>query len=146
VSTRRLPCGVVRVTPAAGQESVRDNLRPPRLESSSQPVVVPGGAVTADSRPTCRPLETRHLPGNCIPIADRHPGTLVAATGVSVCEWKGAARQFGIHGGGAIAHRAARGCRNPTPAVDAREGDVSGGWVTADIVGPFTGAPGTRGW
>lgn len=132
MSTRRLPRGVVRVTPAAGQESVWGRLRPPRLESSSQHVVV-GGAVTADSRPTHRMLETRPL---------------VAATrsSVSVCEWKSAARQFDIHGGGAIAHRAAWGCRSLTPAVDAQKGDVSGGWVTADIVGPLPGAPGMRGW
>lgn len=145
MSTRRLPRGVVRVTPAAGQESVWGRLRPPRLESSSQHVVV-GGALTADSRPTHRVLETRHLPGYGVPVIDWHPGPLVAATRSSVCECKSAARQFDIHGGGATAHGVAWECRSLTPAVDAKKGDVSGSRVTADIVGPLAGAPGMRGW
>jgi uncharacterized protein (DUF427 family) len=115
-------------------------------------------------------LETSHLPGYDIPVADWHPGTPVAATGLSVCKRKGAARLFDIHGGGRIARRATWGHQNPTPpvaaladcvsaypalmdrcevggvAVDAREGDVWGDSVTPDIVGPFTGAPGTWGW
>ena len=30
--------------------------------------------------------------------------------------------------------------------VHAQEGDFYGGWITADLVGPFKGAPGTLGW
>jgi hypothetical protein len=30
--------------------------------------------------------------------------------------------------------------------VRSQEGDFYGGWITGDIVGPFKGAPGTRGW
>jgi hypothetical protein len=30
--------------------------------------------------------------------------------------------------------------------VQAQEGEIYGGWITSDIVGPFKGAPGTRGW
>ena len=30
--------------------------------------------------------------------------------------------------------------------VAAQEGDFYGGWITADLVGPFKGAPGTFGW
>jgi uncharacterized protein (DUF427 family) len=30
--------------------------------------------------------------------------------------------------------------------VTPQEGDFYGGWITADIRGPFKGAPGTRGW
>ena len=30
--------------------------------------------------------------------------------------------------------------------VRAQEGDFYGGWITADLVGPFKGASGTRGW
>ena len=30
--------------------------------------------------------------------------------------------------------------------VAAQEGDFYGGWLTADIVGPFKGGPGTAGW
>jgi hypothetical protein len=30
--------------------------------------------------------------------------------------------------------------------VEAQSGDVCGGWITLQIVGPLKGAPGTRGW
>ncbi len=30
--------------------------------------------------------------------------------------------------------------------VAAQEGDFYGGWITARVVGPFKGAPGTRHW
>ncbi len=30
--------------------------------------------------------------------------------------------------------------------VQAQEGDFYGGWITANIVGPFKGPRGTRGW
>ena len=30
--------------------------------------------------------------------------------------------------------------------VQAQEGDFYGGWITAELVGPFKGAPGTLGW
>lgn len=30
--------------------------------------------------------------------------------------------------------------------VTPQPGDFYGGWITSDIVGPFKGGPGTRGW
>jgi hypothetical protein len=30
--------------------------------------------------------------------------------------------------------------------VRPQEGSFYGGWITADLVGPFKGAPGTMGW
>ncbi len=30
--------------------------------------------------------------------------------------------------------------------VQAQPGDFCGGWITSDLVGPFKGPPGTRGW
>ena len=30
--------------------------------------------------------------------------------------------------------------------VRAQAGDFYGGWITADLAGPFKGPPGTRGW
>ena len=30
--------------------------------------------------------------------------------------------------------------------VQAQPGDFYGGWITGDLVGPFKGPPGTRGW
>jgi hypothetical protein len=34
----------------------------------------------------------------------------------------------------------------PPRLVEAQPGDFYGGWITPDIVGPFKGGPGTRGW
>jgi hypothetical protein len=30
--------------------------------------------------------------------------------------------------------------------VEAQEGGFYGGWITSEIIGPFKGPPGTRGW
>jgi hypothetical protein len=30
--------------------------------------------------------------------------------------------------------------------VQSQEGDFYGGWITADVTGPFKGGPGTTGW
>jgi hypothetical protein len=37
-------------------------------------------------------------------------------------------------------------CLLDDEVVQAQEGDFYGGWITADIEGPFKGPPGTRGW
>jgi hypothetical protein len=89
---------------------------------------------------------------------------------VSFCEWKGEAVYHDLLGGGLRAARAAWSYPDPTPdfaaiaghvalyagRVDAcfvddervtpQEGRFYGGWITADVEGPFKGAPGTEGW
>jgi uncharacterized protein (DUF427 family) len=171
VSARGLPRGVVPVPPGPGQESVWDYPRPPRCEPSPRHVVVVlGGEVVADSRRTLRVLETSHPPGYYIPADDWHPGALVPCDGTSVCEWKGAARYFDVHGGGVVARGAAWDYPRPTPpfaaiagcasvypgrmdrceldgvAVTAQDGGFYGGWITDVVVGPFKGGAGTWGW
>jgi hypothetical protein len=37
-------------------------------------------------------------------------------------------------------------CRVAGELVRPQEGDFYGGWITADITGPFKGGPGTKGW
>jgi hypothetical protein len=37
-------------------------------------------------------------------------------------------------------------CTVAGEVVRPQEGDFYGGWITADITGPFKGGPGTRGW
>jgi len=37
-------------------------------------------------------------------------------------------------------------CRVDGEVVRAQEGDFYGGWITADLIGPFKGGSGTRGW
>jgi len=87
------------------------------------------------------------------------------------CEFKGVASYFDlVDPEGPVSGLAAWTYRSPVPAyaalrdhiafypgrveacwldderVLAQEGDFYGGWVTADITGPFKGGPGTRGW
>jgi hypothetical protein len=49
---------------------------------------------------------------------------------------------------GAVAFYPSRAgeCRVDGELVRAQEGDFYGGWITAGIVGPFKGGPGTAGW
>jgi uncharacterized protein (DUF427 family) len=171
VRTRRLPHGVTPEPAGPGQASVWDYPRPPRREPTSHRlVVVFAGEVVADTRSGWRVFETSHPPGYYIPIADWRPGVLVPAEGASNCEWKGQARYYDVRVGDAVAHRAAWGYPSPTagyatlaecvsvyPAamdrcevdgvrVTPQPGEFYGGWITPDVVGPFKGGPGSRGW
>lgn len=160
-----------RITPAPGQESVWDYPRPPRLEPTAKHLrVVFGGRTIAETRRGYRVLETSHPPVYYFPIEDVNRDFLRDAAGSSFCEWKGAARYFDVVAGGHVAPRAAWYYPSPTrdfaPIKDAvafycapmdectvdgeraqpQPGGFYGGWVTADVVGPFKGAPGTMGW
>ena len=154
-----------------GQESVWDYPRPPRVEPSARLVeVVLGGTVVASTRAALRVLETSHPPTWYLPIASFAGGALRPAAGSSWCEWKGAARYFDVVAGGVVAAQAAWGYPDPTPGFRAlrhhvavypgamdrctvdgevvvpQPGGFYGGWVTADVVGPFKGGPGSAGW
>jgi len=132
--------------------------------------VILGGRTIADTTGALRVLETSHPPAFYLPRADIAPGALVAAAGSSFCEWKGHAAYLDVVGGGVTAPRAAWFYPEPVAAfaalrdhvavypgrmeaclvgderVRAQEGDFYGGWITDEVVGPFKGAPGTRGW
>jgi uncharacterized protein (DUF427 family) len=156
---------------AAGQESVWDYPRPPRIEAVDRRVTIElGGRRIVDTTDVVRVLETSHPPVYYLPIAAFTDGSLVPARGASFCEYKGSARYLDVVGGDATAPGAA--WNYPTPSrgyeqladrvavyagkmdrctVDGEEvvpqpGGFYGGWVTSDIVGPFKGDPGTRGW
>ncbi len=155
----------------AGQESVWDYPRPPRLELSSKPVrVLFNGEVVADSRRAWRVLETTHPPVYYIPLVDVRSEYLAPSSGGSWCEWKGQASYYDVVVGSKGAVRAAWSYRRPTPpfapikdhvafyawAMDAclvdgervrpQPGRFYGGWITEEIVGPFKGEPGSSGW
>ena len=161
----------MRPEPAGpGQESVWDYPRPPRVELSAKLVVVTlGGLEVCRTSRAHRVLETSHPPSWYLPREDWLDGSLESAGGTSYCEWKGVATYLDVVGG----RRAARSAwtyPDPTtefavlrdavavyPAamdlctvdgepVQAQDGGFYGGWVTADVVGPFKGAPGTQGW
>jgi uncharacterized protein (DUF427 family) len=154
-------------------ESVWDYPRPPRLERSNRLIrVVLGGGVIAATERAHRVLETSHPPVFYIPREDVEPGALLPSSArQTFCEFKGMASFHDAVGtDGVIVPRAAWSYASPSPGyepirdavafypglmdectvdgepVQAQEGDFYGGWITADVVGPFKGGPGTRGW
>lgn len=160
-----------RIEPGPGQESVWDYPRPPRLEDTTRHIqVVVGEEVIADTCRAKRVLETSHPPTYYIPPEDVRREFLRPAPGTSWCEWKGRASYYDLVVGDRVIPRAAWYYAEPMRAygsirnyvafypskvdrctvggevVRAQEGDFYGGWITSDIVGPFKGGPGTRGW
>jgi len=158
--------------PGPGQESVWDFPRPAIAEPTTRLLEVDFGGVTiASTRRGVRVLETSHPPGYYLPRDDVRMGCLqpLSAAG-SMCEWKGAARYFDVVVGEHRAQAAAWTYPSPTPTfailkdhiafypsrmqacrVDGeralpQQGVFYGGWITADLAGPFKGAPGSRGW
>lgn len=154
-----------------GQESVWDYPRPPRLESTNHHIrVLVAGVTLADSHRCWRVLETSHPPVYYIPPPDIAMDYLHLTAQQSWCEWKGGAGYYTVIIGARQIVNAAWVYPNPTPAfapirnyvafyaskmdecyvdderVQAQPGDFYGGWITRAIVGPFKGAPGTRGW
>ncbi|MGI8608258.1 MAG: DUF427 domain-containing protein [Candidatus Dormibacteria bacterium] len=155
----------------AGQESVWDYPRPPRLERSSKRVeVFVAGHLLASTTAALRVLETSHPPVYYIPLDDIDGEALVPSDRHTYCEFKGAASYYDLVVEGATTRNA--GWYYPSPSrgyealadhvafypgrverclvdgeeVTAQAGDFYGGWITADIVGPFKGQSGTSGW
>lgn len=160
-----------RTEPSAGQESVWDYPRPPRLERVGARLrVIFGGQTIADTTSGYRVLETSHPPVYYIPPDDIAQQYLQGAPGSSWCEFKGHARYWSLNVDGRVAENAAWSYPTPSAAfadiagylafyasrvdqcwvdgerVQPQEGDFYGGWITARIVGPFKGGAGTRGW
>ncbi len=159
------------VVPGEGQESVWDYPRPPRLEPVRERIVVRfAGQTIADTVAAYRVLETSHPPVYYLPPGDLAPDVILPAAGTSFCEFKGTATYVTIVAGGRRSERAGWRYASPTDAfrpiagfiafyaakldealvggerVVPQPGDFYGGWITARIVGPFKGEPGTLGW
>ncbi|MEM6295724.1 MAG: DUF427 domain-containing protein [Myxococcota bacterium] len=159
------------VAPGPGQESVWDFPRPPRLEAWGERVRIEfGGREIANTTAALRVLETSHPPTYYIPPADVDPEVLRRAPGASMCEWKGTAAYFDVVVGEHVATKSAWAYPDPfedfaevrdhlafyCAAMDAcwvgehraqpQPGGFYGGWVTAHVVGPFKGGPGSAGW
>lgn len=160
-----------RAIPGPGQESVWDYPRPPRLEPSERHVRVEAGGVTiADASEALRLLETSLAPSWYLPPSAVRMDLLEPVAGQTFCEWKGVARYFDIVVGTRRFERAAWTYPDPSARYGALAGHVSfypaqvdaclvdgeraepqaggfyGGWITSDVVGPFKGGPGTKGW
>ncbi|MGH3939365.1 MAG: DUF427 domain-containing protein [Pseudonocardiaceae bacterium] len=154
-----------------GPESVWDYPRPPRAERVRRRVrIVHGGTLVLDTDDVVRVLETSHPPSYYLPRAEfRVP--LLASSRVTVCEWKGEARYVDLDVPGVgllrdvgwwypqpdlsypqLTDRAAvYAGRFDEVSVDGEQvtpqpGEFYGGWITADVVGPFKGVPGSWGW
>jgi uncharacterized protein (DUF427 family) len=151
--------------------SVWDFPRPPALEPEPRRVrVVLGGVTIADTQRALRVLETSHPPTVYVPPEDVLEGSLHPVARTTVCEFKGRAAYFDVRGGDRALRAAAWAYPAPSPGYDAlrdhvafypgrmdacflgdervqsQEGDFYGGWITADVTGPFKGGPGTTGW
>jgi uncharacterized protein (DUF427 family) len=152
-------------------ESVWDYPRPPRVErTASRVTIVHAGQRIADSVRCWRVLETSHPPVYYVPRDDIADGVLEPGTGRSFCEFKGVAGYWDVVVGTVRVSRAGWSYESPVPAyvdiagavafypsrvdecrvageiVRPQEGDFYGGWITADITGPFKGGPATVGW
>lgn len=162
---------IQRQQPLEGQESVWDYPRPPRVEPTHKHIrVVFNGVTIADSNHAIRVLETSHPPAYYIPQADIRMENLTGTPRSTFCEYKGAASYWTLNVNGRTAENFAWSYRQPNKGyeaikdhlaiypskvdacyvndelVKAQAGDFYGGWITADIVGPFKGGAGTWGW
>ena len=153
-----------------GPESVWDYPRPPRLERVPERLRIElGGSVIADTQEGWRVLETSHPPVYYLP-REVFACEVVPYPGGSFCEWKGMARYWSLRAGGTLAENVAWSYPNPSagfvPITDhlavyagrvgacfvgderatPQPGGFYGGWITANLKGPFKGGPGSQGW
>ena len=153
-------------------ESVWDYPRPPRIEDVPQRIrVLHRGGVVAETSAALRVLETSHPPVYYIPRDGLRLHLLSPSpTRQSFCEFKGLAQYWNLSVDGATVRDVAWSYERPAAAfarlaghlafyasrvdecwvdderVQAQTGDFYGGWITANLKGPFKGAPGTLGW
>jgi len=141
------------------------------MEASDRHIrVIFNGEVIAETRRALRVLETSHPPVYYIPPEDVRSDALAPSRHSTFCEFKGAARYYTVRVGDKTALDAAWYYPKPSPGYEALQnaiafypgrmdacfvdgeqvrtqaGDFYGGWITAEIVGPFKGEPGTQGW
>lgn len=159
------------IPPEPGQESVWDYPRPAILEDTNKHLkVICKGIILAETNRGKRVLETSHPPTYYFPPEDIKLEHLIATPKKGLCEWKGRYQYYDISIGDQYINHAAWRYFEPTPGFESiqeyygfianlmdacyvndeqvipQPGDFYGGWITADIVGPFKGSPGTYGW
>lgn len=128
------------------------------------------GRIVAATQASVRTLETSHPPSYYIPPDAIAPNVLRRASGSSFCEWKGTALYWDVVIGDIVLPRVGWSYPDPSRAfamlrdhvafyagpfdrcsvngetVVPQPGDFYGGWITADLAGPFKGSPGSLGW
>jgi uncharacterized protein (DUF427 family) len=157
--------------PQPGQESVWDYPRPPKLEAITKSIqIICNGVTIADTTRAYRLLETSHPPTYYIPPADIAMEYLQPSTRHTFCEWKGNGSYYSVIVGDKTLVDVGWFYPNPTGEFSAirdyvafyagpmdacyvagekatpQPGGFYGGWVTADLAGPFKGIPGSMGW
>lgn len=154
-----------------GQESVWAYPRPAVAEPTGRHIRIEHrGVVIADSRAPIRTLETSHPPSYYLPPVDILMPALRRSQRGSFCEWKGQAVYYDVEVAGEVLCDVAWSYPAPTAAfaslrdhiafyaapfdacsvdgerVVPQPGGFYGGWITADLAGPFKGVPGSRFW
>jgi uncharacterized protein (DUF427 family) len=152
-------------------ESVWDYPRPPRLEHVEWRIrVVHAGTTIVDAPRAVRVLETSQPPAYYVEPAFVDLAALVPSDRRTFCEWKGVAGYADVAVGDHVVQDAAWSYPDPVDdfavitacwafyaqkldecwiddeRVTSNEGAFYGGWVTANVTGPFKGAPGTLHW
>ncbi len=152
-------------------ESVWDFPRPPRLERVEWRVrVVHAGATIVDAPHAIRILETSQPPAYYVAAEFVDFDLLELSGRRTLCEWKGVAEYAdimvgdehvvdagwtyvaptesneAISGHWAFYAQKVDECWIDDERVTSNEGSFYGGWVTANVTGPFKGAPGTSHW
>jgi uncharacterized protein (DUF427 family) len=141
------------------------------VEASGRRVRVEfNGQVIADTTRALRVLETSHPPVYYIPRADVRTEYLSPSPRRTFCEFKGSAAYVSLSVGERTSPDAAWYYPDPASGyealhdhlafypsrvdacfvdgerVAAQEGGFYGGWITAEIAGPFKGGAGATGW
>ncbi len=153
----------------AGQRSVWDFPRPPAIETDPRRAVLRhGGVVVAETSDLVTVLETSHPPTFYLPRT-AFGEYLRPADRMTFCEWKGSARYVDIVVAGTDPlievgwwypdpnrpelHDRVAVYAGPFDEITLdgervvpQPGGFYGGWITADVTGPFKGGPGTHGW
>jgi len=156
--------------PGAGQESVWDYPRPPKLVADRRRVIVRHGkTIVAESTATHRILETAGPPTFYIRPQNVCVELLEPFGGFSVCEWKGTAKYWALKSAAQAREAVGWSYPNARPPYEWISGHFSfypgrvecyvdnqrvrpqhgrfyGGWVTDEIVGPWKGEDGTENW
>ena len=158
------------VVPGPGQASVWDYPRPPAYVPDTRLVeVYVGETLLARTDGAVRVLETGSPPTFYLAPQAWDKTLLVPSARRTFCEWKGRAEYFHVEtdagridnavwcypdarddaaaiAGWLACYPSLLRCFVDGEPVRAQAGGFYGGWITADIVGPWKGDPGTGHW
>ena len=162
---------MIPIKPKAGEESVWDYPRPPKIEDFNKHIrIIFNGIVIADTNKAKRVLETSHPPVYYLPPEDVKMELLEHADTLSFCECKGTPNYYHLNVSGKHVRYACWYYPAPVPKfaalknymafyaqkmddcyiddelVTPQPGKFYGGWITKNIVGPFKGEEGSDGW